>query len=76
MTEGRRQSRGKGSSSEAAHQSPFCSVILDVQAGRRSAKDWWRRAHRRPATEMMVPGSELGQKLLKALRHFVAGQGC
>ena len=55
--------RERGSSSAAAHQFPFCSVILEAapQLGitlRKSGGEWHTR---RPAMEMMDPGSELGQ---------------
>ena len=53
----------RGSSSVAAHQFPFCSVILEAtpQLGialRKSGGEWHTR---RPAMEMMDPGSELGR---------------
>ena len=53
----------EGSSSVAAHQFPFCSVILEAtpQLGIALRKSGGERHTRRPAVEMMDPGNELGR---------------
>ena len=58
-----RRKRERDSSSVAAHQFPFCSVILEAtpQLGIALRKSGGERHTRRPTTEMMDPGSESGQ---------------